>query len=494
MSLYRWLKRQRFTYSKIGRLVYMVEDHEHNLQPKIKWLKSINVHGSDLATALTRDPIVLEKTIHSLNENVELIKAAGVRSEWIGWVIRRCSKVLACNKEELQEHINFYTRLGIKDDNFGKMVYKFPACLARFSVEEMHSKVLYLKAFGLDDLALGKVIASKPQLIACSIEEDWKPLVKLFYFLGIDGYGLRKILTIQPSVFCLNIKDNIAPKVRFLRDVGVHEELIGDVLVKFPSFLSYSLDEKIRPCVMFLLEKAAVPVDKVGKVLSIQPDLLRCSISQKLDVIVRFFIFHGFKREQVGLMVTDFPMLLKYNLSSIKPKLSFALRVMKLPVEEVVKFPRIFSHSLESRIVPRYKILRKRGLNYNLRRMLACSDDEFMRSLDENGTNDVDTELEMEISVNADLSAETNIEISEQSDLESQFTARYIDDMPDLVMSGQLDVDTSEFRWDNAPNPGAYKVLNGENAVDAGVYEVFDGENLSDEYWHCEFFTDRVRK
>lgn len=391
----RWLKHHKFTPFKIGKLVFMVEDYEGNLQPKIKWLKSINVHGRDLGAALMRDPRILEKTIEELNENVELLKNAGVRVDWIGWVVRRCSKVLACCTEELQLRIAFYSHLGIEGDNFGRMVYNFPASLGHFPLDEMYSKLEYLKGFGLDDASLGHALASKPQLIACSIEEDWKPLVKLFYFLGVDGYGLRRILIIKPSVFCLNLGNNIAPKIRFLRDVGVREEAIGDVLVKFPAFLTYSLDLKIRPFVMFLLEKAAVPIGKVGKVLSLQPDLLSCSLPKKLEIVVEFFLFHGFQRQQLGLMVADFPVLLKYSLSSLKPKLSFALRVMKLPLVEVVNFPRLFSYSLELKIAPRYKILKKRGLNFNLRKMLACTDEEFMKSLDASCTNTTEGKKEL---------------------------------------------------------------------------------------------------
>eukprot|EP00250_Pteridium_aquilinum_P012738 c20911_g2_i1 orf=3-1304(-) len=371
----KWLKHHKFTPSKIGKLLFMVEDHEGNLRPKITWLKSINMHGKDLGTSLMREPRILERTIDELNVNVELLKTAGVRVDWIGWVVRRSPRVLACSKEELQERIDFFFRLGIKGDDFGRMVYNFPACVGRFSLDEMYNKLEYLKGFGIDDATLGQVLLSKPQLMACSIEDGWKPLVKLLYFLGVDGYGLRRILIVQPSVFCLNLRDNIAPKIRFLRDVGVQEEAIGDVLVKFPGFLSYSLDMKIRPCVIFLLEKVAVPIDKVGKVLSLQSDLISCNLSKKLEIVVRFFLFHGVQREQLGLMVADFPVLLKYSLASLKPKLSYVLRVMKLPLEEVIKFPRLFSYSLELRIAPRHKLLRKRGLDYNLRRMLACSDE-----------------------------------------------------------------------------------------------------------------------
>lgn len=478
----RWLRHHKFTYTKIGRLVFMVEDHEGNLQPKIKWLKSINVHGSDLGAALTRDSIILERTLSELTENVELLKRAGVRVDWVGWVVRRSSGVLACSKEELQDRIVFYTRLGINGDNFGKMVYNFPACLGRFSLDEMYSKLDYLKGFGLDDSTLGEVLASKPQLIACSIEEDWKPLVKLFYFLGIDGYGLRKILKVTPSVFCLNIANNIAPKIRFLRDVGVQEEAIGDMLVKFPSFLSYSLDKKIRPCVIFLLEKAAVPIDKVGKVLSLQPNLFGCSISKRLDIVVRFLIYHGFQREQIGLMVTDFPMLLRYSLSSMKPKLGYALRVMGLPVEEIVKFPRLFSHSLELRIVPRYKTLRKRGLNYNLRKMLACTDEEFMKSLDEQGTEEAEEKDGVWESEAGSISAEKDADNMSEASWKDASVEFNSEDMSETCWPGASDAeDTDEgFDGENVSGDSWYGVFNAGESND-----VFDEDITSDTSWHA---------
>lgn len=400
----KWLKHHKFAASKIGKLVFMVEDYEGNLQPKIKWLKSINVGGRDLGIGLMREPRILERTIAELNESVEMLTKNGVRTDWIGWVVRRSPRVLACNKEELQERIAFFSHLGIKADDFGRMVYNFPACLGHFSLDEMYSKLEYLRGFGLDDENLGRVLVCKPQLIACSIEENWKPLTKLLYYLGVDGYGLRRILIIQPSVFCLNLSENVAPKIRFLRDVGVHEQAIGDVLVKFPPLLSYSLDMKIRPFVIFLLESAGVPIDKVGKVLSLQPDLIGCSLSKKLEIVAKFFLFHGIKREELGAMVTDFPMLLKYSLSTLKAKLRYTLRVMELPLKDVIKFPRLFSYSLDLRIAPRHRMLVERGLHHlDLRAMLACTDDEFMNRLEnpshKDETRDTDEVFNPEITL-----------------------------------------------------------------------------------------------
>lgn len=377
----KWLKHNSFSAQRIGKLVYWVEDYEGALLPKVQWLKSINVQGRDLGVALTREPRILERSIEDLKDSVELLENSGIKREWIGWVVRRSPKILACEKEELQERVAFYSRLGIKPEDFGKMAYNFPASLGHFSLDEMCSKLEYLKDFGLDDHSLGKVIASKPQLIACSIEDGWKPLIKLLYYLGVDGYGLRRIISVEPSVFCLNLAENIAPKIRFLRAVGVHDAAIGGLIVKFPPFLSYSLDMKIRPLVRFLLETAGVPAVKVGKVLAMQPDLVAYSLHNKLEIVVKFFLFHDFQRAEIGVMVADFPMLLKYSLAILKEKFRYTKKEMGLPSKEIVKFPRLFSYSLESRIAPRHKMLVEKGLQLDLKEMLACSDEEFLNRL-----------------------------------------------------------------------------------------------------------------
>jgi mTERF domain-containing protein len=91
---------------------------------------------------------------------------------------------------------------------------------------------------------------------------------------------------------------------------------------------------------MFLLETAGVPIQEVGKVLSLQPELIGCSLTKKLEVTAKFFLYHGMKREELGMMVADFPMVLKYSLSTLKPKLKYIVRVMELPLKEVIKFPR----------------------------------------------------------------------------------------------------------------------------------------------------------
>lgn len=261
----------------------------------------------------------------------------------------------------------------------------------------------YLKEFGIDNRDLGRLISSRPRLLACNVEEEWKPLVKYLFYLGVQRSGMKRLLTKEPSIFLLNLRNNIAPKVRFLRAIGVYDEAVGAVLAKFPKFLTYSLDKKIRPVVKFLIERSGVPEEDIGKVIASEPELIGCSISGKLEVTTKYFLALGIPPQMLGRMIADFPMLLKYNLSVIRPKYRYLKRVMVRPLLDLIEFPRFFSYSLTSRIIPRHEVLVDNAINFPLRYMLAPSDEEFARRVEaalgsgtglESGNGDVTSTLD----------------------------------------------------------------------------------------------------
>ncbi|CAM6127598.1 unnamed protein product [Calypogeia fissa] len=377
VELIKWLKHQNLTAPRIGRLICTADESIGRIKSRIQWLRTIYVKGRDLGVVIERYPQILNLPFQDLNEKVEILETAGVQRKWLGVVVARQPKVLTVSADELREKISMITELGLSAEQFGIMVFRFPAIVGHFSVEEMQLKVDYLRQIGIDNAGLVKILASSPQLLACNIEESWARLLRYFYFLRIEISGVRRILVVNPSVFCLNLEENIAPKVKFLRAIGVQEEAIGQLIVDFPAILTYSLEKKIRPVVRFLLEEAGVTEEKVGKVITLQPELIRCSLPNKLLVLVKYFRSKGFKSSQIGGMIEDFPALLMYSVPALHPKFQYLIRVMKRSLADVVIFPRYFSYSLQSRIVPRHELMQETGLNFSLRHMLACSDDVF---------------------------------------------------------------------------------------------------------------------
>ncbi|CAI8616937.1 unnamed protein product [Vicia faba] len=373
VQLIRWLKHNSLSYPQIAKLVMMSRGKLESIRNRIEWLKSVHVKGDFIGEAMLKggDNILL-RSDQELDEIVECLESNGVRREWMGYVVSRCPKLLSYSLEEVKIRVQFYLDMGLDEKDFGTMVFDFPKALGNYTMEEMNRKVDYLKEFGLDSKDVGKLLAFRPQLMACSIEEQWKPLVKYLYYYGITRDGMKRMLTIKPMVFCVDLEMTIVPK-----DLGVRNDGIANMLVKFPTLLTYSLYKKIRPVVIFLMTKAGVTEESIGKVVALGPELLGCSIVHKLEVNVKYHLSLGIRLRQLGEMVADFPMLLRYNIDVLRPKYTYLRKTMVRTLQDLIEFPRFFSYSLEGRIIPRHKVLVENQINVKLKCMLACTDEEF---------------------------------------------------------------------------------------------------------------------
>lgn len=378
VPLIRWLKHNSLSYPQIGRMICMSKGNLESVKYLVDWLKSIHVKGRYIGVVFMRiGDTILKRSTEELDEIILYLESKGVRRDWMGYVISRCAELLAFSLEEVKIRVRFYMDMGMNEHDFGTMVYDCPKVLGYFTLEDMNQKVNYLKDFGLSHEDVGRLLAFKPQLMACGIEERWKPLLKFLYYLGIDRDGMRRMLVIKPMVFCVDMETTIVPKVRFFQDIGIKEDAIGRMLVKFPPLLTYSLFKKIRPVVVFLLTKAGVTQKDIAKVIASAPELLGCSIAHKLDGNVKYFLSLGINLRQLGEMIADFPMLIRYNVELHRPKYRYLRRTMVRPLEDLIEFPRFFSYSLEERIIPRHKIMVENRVNFKLRYMLASSDEEF---------------------------------------------------------------------------------------------------------------------
>ncbi|KAJ4890848.1 Mitochondrial transcription termination factor family protein [Raphanus sativus] len=380
VPLVRWLKYHEFSYNRIGKIICMSKGNLDSIRITIEWLKTIHVKGEFIGVAFLRSgDNILQRSREELDEIVEYLESNGVRRDWMGYVVGRCPELLSFSMEEVKSRVDFFMNMGMNQNDFGTMVFDYPKIVGFFSFEEMEKKISYLKEFGLSTEDVGRLLAFKPHLMGCSIEERWKPLAKYFYYLGISKEGMKRILVVKPILYCIDLEKTIAPKVRFFQDMGIPNEAIGNMLVKFPSLLTYSLYKKIRPVVIFLLTRAGVSQKDIGKVFAMDPALLGCSIGTKLEPNMRYYVSLGIRIHQLGEMIADFPMLLRYNVDILRPKYSYLRRTMIRPLQDLIEFPRFFSYSLERRIIPRHTLMVENRVNFKLRFMLACSDEEFER-------------------------------------------------------------------------------------------------------------------
>ncbi|CAK7329702.1 unnamed protein product [Dovyalis caffra] len=383
VPLIRWLKHNAVSYPRIAKLISMSRGNVESIRRVAEWLKSIHVKGDFLGSVLTKaGESIFERSNEELEEIVGYLESNGVRRDWMGYVMSRSPQLLCCSMEEVKTRVGFFLDLGMNEKDFGTMVFDYPRVLGYFTLEEMNQKVNYLKEFGLNNEDVGRLLAFKPQLMGCGIEERWKPLVKYFYYLGISRDGMKRMLIIKPMVFCVDLEQTIVPKVRFFQDIGIRDDAIGNILVKFPPLLTYSLYKKIRPVVIFLITKAGVSERNIAKTIALGPELLGCNIVNKLEINLKYFLSLGIRHRQLGEMIADFPVLLRYNIDLLRPKYKYLRRTMVRPLEDLIEFPRFFSYSLDDRIIPRHKILVENHINFKLRYMLASTDEEFQKKVE----------------------------------------------------------------------------------------------------------------
>lgn len=88
------------------------------------------------------------------------------------------------------------------------------------------------------------------------------------------------------------------------------------------------------------MTKAGVSERDIGKVIALGPELLGCSIVHKLEINVKYFLSLGIRLRQLGEMIADFPILLRYNVDLLRPKYRYLRRTMVRSLEDVIEFPR----------------------------------------------------------------------------------------------------------------------------------------------------------
>ncbi|CAI5478858.1 unnamed protein product [Closterium sp. Yama58-4] len=198
----------------------------------------------------------------------------------------------------------------------------------------------FFESLHIRGVGLARVIVRRPQLLSSSLDATWQLLIRYLSLLGLTNAQIGEMVVRHPKVLQLTVQADVSPKVRFLRLIGIPEADVAGVLHRFPPILTYSLDKKIRPLVRFLVTEAGVPDHEVWKVVVARPDLVACHLDDRLRPLVRFLLSMGVVREDVGIMVVQFPPLLKYNPAILKPKWRYFQRTMRLTVDHLVAFPR----------------------------------------------------------------------------------------------------------------------------------------------------------
>ncbi|KHN39784.1 hypothetical protein glysoja_020524 [Glycine soja] len=200
--------------------------------------------------------------------------------------------------------------------------------MSRGNLEAVRSFVEWLKSVYVKGEFLGVVMVNAGDNIFQRSHAELDEIVLYLESNGVRRDWMEYVISRCPQLLSYSL-DEVKTRAQIYHDMGLNEKDFGTMVFDFPKVLGYySMEEMnakmtIVPKVIFLMTKAGVSEKDIAKVVALGPELLGCNIAHKLDVNVKYFLCLGIRLRQLGEMIADFPMLLRYNPDVLRPKLRF---------------------------------------------------------------------------------------------------------------------------------------------------------------------------
>lgn len=223
--------------------------------------------------------------------------------------------------------------------------------LNRQSTESLENIVQLFKDCGLSKPQIRTAFLSNPRLLELNAESNLKPKIALFRtFLREED--LRKIISANARIFNKNLEYTMKTSVPLLREYGFQGNALSELLTKQPHLLITSAKH-----ITEAFELAGnLGLTKASKMFAYVFQLIistgRDNTVRKLQNLQGF----GFSEEQVKTMCKRMPCIMGITEENMKRTMDF-INSVSLPLSDVVKYPVILSCSLETRLIPRYRVI-----------------------------------------------------------------------------------------------------------------------------------------
>lgn len=294
-------------------------------------------------------PPILNEDRNRATQIYELLRSYGFDKEQFREMLITCPNLLKrIDLDNLQRAYTFLIEtMEMPPDYFVKMVATLPRTLLLDANVFQNFHTHFLETLPLEPLNVAKIIARHPTLLDLSWEANLKPKLDFFLFeIDIPKITFSKRLKQQPNALALSL-GTLRERVIWVKK----EFNYTDADIR--SFCSLSL--------RFLVLR--------------HPMLL-----SKIENICKMF---GYDRKECGAFLKLYPYLLTLSVQNINETFDFLTQEMKRNVDEIVKNPKILTHSVAKRIRPRYELLHEIRISErdSSLAILYCSTDRNFQKL-----------------------------------------------------------------------------------------------------------------
>ena len=244
--------------------------------------------------------------------------------------VQREPRLLTVSLDRLESTACWLTdECGVNRGDVGAILCKQPS-VAWSSVDaNLRPTMTFLvEELGMSPTAVARAVKRRPSILLMNVDDNLR--AKKRYFtdrLGLGEETVRAVLEKNPEILALSVEDSVAKTVEFFaRDLGIGGDRAIKLITKAPAVLSLSLERNIVPTIDFLADELDLGIERAIKCIETRPQLLAYSLERKLRPTVRYLVDEFF------------------------------------PACDVYDAVQLVNYSLKGRIIPRVRILRRKGM------------------------------------------------------------------------------------------------------------------------------------
>ncbi|TMW95543.1 hypothetical protein EJD97_008679 [Solanum chilense] len=251
--------------------------------------------------------------------------------------------------------VDFFQKNDFDNTQIKNIVSKSPKVLFSNVDKTLKPKLEILQEIGLSGTDLYKFIIENDLFFSKGLDTFIRP--SLDYLRNLLGSDENVVKIIKKSSWLLrcHVTKTIAPNVLLLHDVGLSDEKIRKFILQNPKRITRNLG-CLKDVIHRVEKDLGIPRESrtffngIAAIVSFR----QSTLAKKIDVYKSF----GWSDEHIRTMTRNYPSCLSSSEVRICKQLTFLMNEVGCTSEYLASHSRLFTHSLEKRVIPRYRVLK----------------------------------------------------------------------------------------------------------------------------------------
>ncbi|KAK7316681.1 hypothetical protein RJT34_00320 [Clitoria ternatea] len=284
------------------------------------------------------------------------------------------------NPETPNAVIALLKHYGFSKTHVAQIVQKYPKLLVANAENTLLPKLKFIQSIGVSNMDMPKILISNHCILFRSLKKCLIPRYEVLRSVVRDDLEAVRALRNAPRCFTYSdIMSYLVPNIEALRQCGVPQSSISHLMIHMNS-VAFARHSKFLEAVNTTKEFGFNPL-RTNFVVAILVLLKGKEVwESRFEVYERW----GWNHEMAVRAFRKFPNFMKLSEKLFTRKMSFLVNDVGWPSEDIAEYPLVIMYNLETRIIPRFsviKILKSKGLlgkNLHFRDFICITEKNFL--------------------------------------------------------------------------------------------------------------------